>query len=352
MRTTENHRVSIGLRRLAATAAVCTAEAAAQAPASLAPAADRPVQWQHIGTCEESTIYVPWYVAPPSAEGGAFQIAATFAVGVTAAQTAVIQQAIDDWESIIIYGGSVVSPYPITFRNGALAAPTIGLHVKTVDGSGLPISSDITIDNDGSTCWFIDPTPGDGSEFGTGSIPCASASGNCTTDGTTGCTGSSIDLLTVVRHEIGHAVGWTSTTTLTGYMTGLVFDQGRWTIAMDPLGTVHADPAFFPGGLMIPSITSNTRTAIELYPDAVVGALHFDRDITMGFVDVDDGESPFPGTAKDPWASLVVALGSSPAPEPLLMAPGTYDEASSTSHIVIQTARMLYATNGGSAIIQ
>jgi hypothetical protein len=300
-------------------------------------------------TCEEVTFTVPWYVTPENEDGAAFSVNATYNANITTSQRAVIEQAIADWEAIIKDAGALPNPYPISFLNGPLSGTTIGLHSKVLDASGLPVSSTITVDNDGSVCWYIDPTPASDTEFTSGASPCASSSGNCSTDGTTSCTGNSTDLLTVVRHEVGHAMGWTSTTTLTSFLTGVMFDSGRWTIAMEPGGTMHADPAVFPGDLMIPSIGSNSRRAIELYPDAVVGALHYTRDITMGFVDV-DGPFLF-GMAGFPWDTVVKGLAFGESGEPLLLAPGTYDEVGTTS-LEVTSAQTLLATNGGSAVIR
>src|SRR5262249_21006452 len=64
--------------------------------------------------------------------------------------------------------------------------------------SGTTVQLDV---NAGGLGWFVDPTPGDDSEFaGTGDVYALRADG--------GPAAGQMDLLTVVMHELGHGSGW------------------------------------------------------------------------------------------------------------------------------------------------
>ena len=149
-------------------------------------------------------------------------IVAIFTPGVTAAQQAVILQAIAEWEGVIEHAGQRINPYPITFKAGSLA--TVAKNETSYSlVNGTMLGSVITIDDDGSTPWFVDPTPGLNEEY--------DSSGNCIA---LSCT-DDYDLLTFMRHEIGHALGWVGGFSIGGsftnplvslLITGSTFDPG------------------------------------------------------------------------------------------------------------------------------
>jgi hypothetical protein len=101
----------------------------------------------------------------------------------------------------------------LTFDWAPLSTGTRGQHQLTAEG-GNPhreTAGTILIDNDGSTVWFIDPTPDDASEFPTYSSLAGNLGGGVMNvshrfDGGTGAA-ANWDLFTTCKHEIGHALG-------------------------------------------------------------------------------------------------------------------------------------------------
>jgi len=237
---------------------------------------------------------------------GPFSVLATFDANITAAQRTVIQQAVGEWERIILTRGFTPAGYPITFSNGPLAGGTLArATVSHYVPSGDLISTEIVFDDDGSTTWFVDTTPANDSEFS----PTPPA-------GT--------DLLSVARHEIGHAVGFIDTPRVTGLLSGNTFDPSRLNIAAVDSGG-HSDPDLHVNDLMVPTIGASTRRAISLYPDSALIARAYHYDITMRFVDAGYWLTGG-GSANDPWSSFTRAVSLTPAGQHLLVVPGTYQE--------------------------
>ncbi|MEO6593296.1 MAG: hypothetical protein ABIP94_00925 [Planctomycetota bacterium] len=132
--------------------------------------------------------------------------------------TAIFNAAADWWE-----GTLVTTPYTvtITYQWGPLSGGTLGLH-SLVSQGGVPnreTAGNITFDNDGSSSWFLDPTPCANSEFTTGpTLTSANLGGGVLNTGRTftGGTGSAsgrTDLFSVCLHEIGHSLGLSSANT-------------------------------------------------------------------------------------------------------------------------------------------
>ena len=278
---------------------------------------------------------VPTDVPPSSMLDGPLTIIPVFNPNVTAAQQAVIQQAISDWTNVVVDAGLIANPFTIVFQNGALGGNQLALATTSYNPStGVISTSTITIDNDGSSTFFVDPTPALDEEF---------AAGQCILPA---C--SNTDLLTVMRHEIGHALGWTGgfaqtpNPLVSGLISGLTFDPSRLNIAMDPAQTTHSSGTAFPGDLMNPTLPGGTRRAISLYPSASLPARAINHDLIAMFVDASAGLSPT-GSADFPWPTLSLAVTASPSGTPLLMIPGTYDEA---TPLTIDTPHVIDTTGG------
>ena len=151
--------------------------------------------------------------------------------------------------------------------------------------------------------WYVDPNPADDTEFN--SAP-----------------PFGYDLLSVVRHELGHAVGWVGTSRVNNLVTGSAFDPSRLNIGMQPGDNAHADASAHPGEVMQPSIGGSTRRAIQLYPTAAMVSRAYEYLIPMHFIDPAYGGTQT-GTAWQPWRTVSLASAQSSG-LPLLLAPVTH----------------------------
>jgi hypothetical protein len=271
-------------------------------------------------------IVVPVKVPPSSVQiaqsNERFGITPTFDPNVTAAQRAVIQYAIDEWEAITLTRGFTPANYSIEFRNGPLSGPLAQAIVNVDGNTGNLNQAWITFNN--AAVWFVDPTPADDVEFA-GTLP------------------GGHDLLSVARHEIAHAIGWVrESARVANLVSGNVFDPERLNIAIEPNG-MHTDPAVHVDDLMQGAIGPSTRRPIRLYPDSALLARAFYYDISMRFVD--GGYAGFEtGSANAPWNTLLEAIWSIPADYSLLMIPRTYRE---TTPLVLNRPMVIGAARGG-----
>lgn len=110
-------------------------------------------------------------------------------------EAAVVQAAVACWANRL----GTNRNFTLTIAGGALTGGTIGQGATSaVDGAGIPTAGGLTMDNDGSTTYFVDPTPLVSSEF-----PNPDANSQWRLLG-----GANVDLFSVFTHEVGHALGW------------------------------------------------------------------------------------------------------------------------------------------------
>ncbi|MDH3459134.1 MAG: PKD domain-containing protein, partial [Gemmatimonadota bacterium] len=116
-----------------------------------------------------------------------------------AGEAAVVTAAVNCWSARVTTNRN----FTLNIAGGPLAGGTIGQgRVNTVDGSNLPITGSLTMDNDGSTVYFVDPTPLASAEYLVDDPVSPWRLRN----------GPAVDLFSVFIHEAGHALAWLSQT--------------------------------------------------------------------------------------------------------------------------------------------
>lgn len=267
-----------------------------------------------------NVVMVPDHVEPVFAPAsGGFTIVVTFDATVPAAHRPVIQFAINEWDAVLQSRGVNPANYPITVRYGA---PSDGALATTTTTFGIPsgnLRSAVMVVDPNQT-WYVDPNPADDDEFSANPPP------------------AGFDLLSVVRHELGHALGWLGAGNgrIDPLLSGNVFDPVRLNIALTADG--HADANAHPGELMQPRIGTRTRRGIAAYPTVALVSRAFEYQMAMHFVDPAFSGSPI-GSAWRPWRSFQEAMNNAPAGVPLLLAPTSFTVPAgatfSASHTVL-----------------
>lgn len=129
----------------------------------------------------------------------------------------IFNAACDWWEATL-----VTSPYTLTltYQWGPQSGGTLAAHTLTTQG-GTPnreTAGSITFDNDGSSNWYLDPSPCDPSEYSTLTTNTGNYGGGAMIDdikwtGASGGASGNYDLFAVCLHEIGHSLGLSSANT-------------------------------------------------------------------------------------------------------------------------------------------
>lgn len=113
-------------------------------------------------------------------------------------ERAVVEAAISRWEDLL--PGSLV--FHVALHTSYLGG-TLAVSSDFVEDNGLPISARITFDaGSGGIPWFVDDTPFDDLEFRAGRNPFHAVASH------SGPAAGAFDLLTVMQHELGHALGF------------------------------------------------------------------------------------------------------------------------------------------------
>lgn len=149
-----------------------------------------------------------------------------------AAARRVVDAAIDRWESVIdnfnyqdvgTFGNApLANTYTIRISAADLDDGLRGVtNVTSIDQDGKPFRGEITLDDEPGGGWFIDPTPGENSEFTDvrGAFRAVMPAGS----------GTANDLLRTTLHELGHAMGIATAGDLRlndgGFLTNVGTDQ-------------------------------------------------------------------------------------------------------------------------------
>lgn len=295
----------------------------------------RPTRPQIPDNLAEDVIMVPveapMLALKPKQMAASLGINASFDANVTNQQRAVIQQAINEWTAIIRSSGVTPANYPIAFSNGPLTGSKLASTATTFNkNSGDLISANMTIDNRPSTTWYVDPNPADDVEFNV-TPPAMPPAGT--------------DLLTVVRHELGHALGWTGTNRVNPLLSGDIFDPTRFNIGTVGGGS-HTDPNIHANDIMNPSLGASTRRPISLYPAATMLARAYFYDIAMNFVDSGNAGDES-GSASQPWNTVREGADLAQFGQ-LLLTPKTYNE---TVPLTLSRPMIISVARGGNAFI-
>ncbi len=255
-----------------------------------------------------------------------FIIDPDFDDSVHSAERHVLLYAVSEWEAVILTPAQTVTPYPIAFAFAPLDPGKLAQTTTSGTADGALYHSAITFS--ANVQWFVDPTPDEDSEFGSGGP-------------------NGYDLLTVARHEIGHSVGYFTAPPVTSLVSNGTFDPEQMNIPWTDAGGGHTDPDYYPDDLMAPYLSNGERHPIELYFHGALVGRAWRYGVAMGFVDPQfQGVSD--GSANAPWSTLEAALFNEPSGKPLLLRPETHG----VSPIVVGRAGRFQVVRGGSAILR
>jgi hypothetical protein len=141
-------------------------------------------------------VNMPAGAAPANAAGGG-DVASIMAAAAEVWELAIL----DEWSVPVRYGWSPLG--------GSTVAET---HITySISSPQRVLSATVVFDNDESSQWFMDPTPGSSSEFGPVTVAIADLGGGEMNTGRYYAAGTGdaagLDLLTTAMHELGHVMG-------------------------------------------------------------------------------------------------------------------------------------------------
>jgi hypothetical protein len=291
---------------------------------------DPPQESGVIQCVQPEVTYVP--ELPQRVEGAPFSFAVTWDPTINShpGWQTVIQQAINEWQSVLTDDGCSANPLPLYVRARSMGGQLLALTNAYSSGvNGCIVFDTLSVNTDFT--WFVDPTPWDDSEFTSGAPP------------------AGYDLLTVIRHELGHAVGWTLTSKNSSLMADSTFAPQRLNLLTTTTRGVgwHVNPDWLPNDLMVPSIGQSVRRPIRPYPDVAGPARGFDGAMTMGFIDPGNAGAEL-GTPSFPWRTIPLAFGSAPAGWTLMLAGTTHHVA---QYSLFNVNRTIDAVRGGASVV-
>lgn len=189
----------------------------------------------------------------------------------------------------------VTTPYTLTltFSWGPQSGSTLAAHNLTAQG-GTPnreTAGTIVFDNDGSSSFFLDPTPCANNEFTTGPTYTSSDLGGGlinvgrTYGGATGSASGRTDLFAVALHEIGHALGMSSANSsfVAENTDGDIDVVSPLPFAGSALPTVSGAHLNIATSLLFPSISTGIRrwpTAADVLANAQISQM---TDVLRGY---------------------------------------------------------------------
>jgi hypothetical protein len=119
---------------------------------------------------------------------------------VDASAQAVIDTAIGFWDDLL----PDTFAFNVDIGRASFGGLTLARSSDFVELGGRPISATITIDDGTGALWFVDDTPADDAEFHSGRNPFHAIANR------DGPAAEAFDLLTVVQHELAHAIGFSA----------------------------------------------------------------------------------------------------------------------------------------------
>ena len=205
----------------------------------------------------------------------------------------VFHAAADSWERVIR------DNHTLTIQFGWSPIPIGGgVHNIRYQG-GIPnrvMEAIVYFDNDGSTMWFLDPTPRKHSEFPT-LVECYAGlgkgpinSGRVLSNGLQ--SGPTLDLLTIAKHEIGHALGlstWNYQWVLKGAEKGIHLNAPRpfagTVLPVDTKGHLRLH-----GALMDQSLLPGQRKLISMVDLLAISEMGEFTDLNFNFEHLPNGD--------------------------------------------------------------